>query len=547
MKNNHKIVSLLLVIFFSVSFYLFNAYAEENTAVNDLMDSKVIKILKDDAAGSEALDNSTVNTAIENKVVSTDLNSSELNTAVNDLMANTEANSSVPDAVSSTPQDEIKDKTEGRKFIGEGVVYIIPVKDTIEPGLAGFLKRSVKAAEEAKAACLIFEIDTFGGRVDSATEIRDLILDTKVPYTIAYINKRAISAGALIAYANKEIIMASGGTIGAAKPVTLGFGGSGMQPTDEKIVSYLRKEFRATAEKNGHPADIAEAFVDQDIEIEGITTKGKLVTLTTQECLKYKVASKKIDGIENLIADLNLEDRGVVKVEENWSEHLTRILTHPVLTSMLMTIGLLGIIVEIKTPGFGLPGMIGITAILIFFFAQHLVGLANYTDLLIFLLGVGLLAVEIFVIPGFGLAGVMGITLILVGLFMALVKRPIPEIPINKDQYFQGLYMLLSSLIFTGALSYVLFKFFLPKMESFGGLVLKTEEKGGEGFVVQGQDREDFLGREGVAVSSLRTAGKAMFGEELLDVVTDGEFLEKDTKIKVIEVKGNRIVVERIR
>ncbi|MBN1521707.1 MAG: hypothetical protein JW928_04165, partial [Candidatus Aureabacteria bacterium] len=271
---------------------------------------------------------------------------------------------------------------------------VIPVKGMVDKGLSGFIIRSINEASESGCQYAIFEIDTFGGRVDAAVEIRDAILDAPFEKTIAYINKRAISAGALIALSNKSIFMADGGTIGAAQPVQMGGTGEA-QSVGEKYVSYLRKEFKSTAEKNGYPPEIAEAFVDSDVEIEGLIEKGKLLTLTSQEARKHKVASDILPDRNAIFEMLYVKPEEVVFYSMNWSEVLVRILTHPVVSSLLLTFGFLGMIFELRMPGFGASGIIGLTCLVLFFLGHYLIGLAQWADVLVFMIGVVLIALEV--------------------------------------------------------------------------------------------------------------------------------------------------------
>ena len=300
------------------------------------------------------------------------------------------------------------------------VVYVAPIEGIIDLGLAPFIQRVLKQATDEGAAAVILEINTFGGRVDAAVLIRDSLLNARVR-TVAFVNKRAISAGALISLAAEKIAMADGGTIGAATPVQAGQPGAAAQQVEEKTVSYVRKEFRATAESRKRPPLIAEAMVDADVEIPGLIEKGKLLTLTTEEALKHKFADFRADTIEQALKQLGLEGADVRRAEPNWAENLVRFLTHPLVSSLLITLGMLGIILEMRTPGFGLPGGLGIASLALFFWGHWLVQLAGWEEILLVASGLVLLALEIFVIPGFGIAGVLGIAALLGGLSLSLV------------------------------------------------------------------------------------------------------------------------------
>src|SRR5512145_80105 len=209
------------------------------------------------------------------------------------------------------------------------VVYVAPIEGIIDLGLAPYVQRVLNEATDAGAAAVILEINTFGGRVDAAVLIRDALLNSRVQ-TVAFVNKRAISAGALIALATEKIVMGDGGTIGAATPVQMGQPGAPAQPVEEKTVSYVRKEFRATAEARKRPPLIAEAMVDADVEIPDLIEKGKLLTLTTEEALKHKVADFRAETIESVLEHLGLAGSQVRRVSPNWAEELVRFLTNPI-------------------------------------------------------------------------------------------------------------------------------------------------------------------------------------------------------------------------
>ena len=262
------------------------------------------------------------------------------------------------------------------------LVYVAPIEGIIDLGLAPFVQRVLDEAAAAGAAAVVLEINTFGGRVDAAVQIRDALLSAKVP-TVAYVNRRAISAGALISLAAQHLVMAPGATIGAATPVMAGQPGGGTQAVSEKTVSYMRKEFRATAETRKRPALIAEAMVDADVAIRGVIEKGKLLTLTTDEALKHKIAEFRANTMAEVLNQVGLAGAEVRRASPNWAENFVRFLTHPVVSSLLMTIGILGIILEIRSPGFGVPGILGSGSLALFFWGHWLVQLAGWEELLL--------------------------------------------------------------------------------------------------------------------------------------------------------------------
>lgn len=419
------------------------------------------------------------------------------------------------------------------------VVFVAPIEGMIDLGLAPFVQRVLDEAVATGAAAVILEINTFGGRVDAAVLIRDALLNAKVK-TAAFINKRAISAGALISLAAERIAMADGGTIGAATPVQMGQGGA-PEAVSEKTVSYVRKEFRATAEARKRPPLIAEAMVDADIEIKGLVQKGKLLTLTTDEALKHKIADFRGNSIEAVLKQLDLEGAEVRRLTPNWAEELVRFITHPIVGSLLMTVGMLGIIIEIRTPGFGVPGGLGIASLALFFWGHWLVQLAGWEELLLFTSGLVLLILEIFVIPGFGIAGVLGIGALLAGLSLSLVGGGA-----SWEFILRAVGQVVFSLLFAVAVSLLLLKF-LPRLPFGRRLILDTGLAPGAGYASAPEEDRHLLGKSGTTLTPLRPAGIADIEAQRVDVVSDGEFIDSGVAVTVSRVDGNRIVVRRQR
>ena len=419
------------------------------------------------------------------------------------------------------------------------VVYVAPIEGMIDLGLAPYVKRVLDEATAAKADAVVLEVNTFGGRVDAAVQIRDALLDSRVR-TIAFVNKRAISAGALISLAAQDLVMAGGSTIGAATPVQAGQPGEGSQAVGEKTVSYVRKEFRATAESRKRPPLLAEAMVDADVEIKGVIEKGKLLTLTTDEALKHKMADLRADTLEAALEKLGLGGAELRRVAPNWAENVVRFLTHPVVSSLLITVAMLGIIVEIRTPGFGIPGALGLSSLALFLWGHWLVQLVGWEEVLLVLAGLALLALEVFVIPGFGIAGVLGIVAVIGGLVLSMLGSGAT-----------AQFMLLTAarvvfaLVFALVASLVLLRY-LPKLPLGRQLVLKAELDTGRGYVSAPAADLHWLGRSGRAGSTLRPAGIAEFDGQRVDVVSEGEYIDAGEPIEVIRVDGNRIVVKKL-
>ncbi|MDP2640793.1 MAG: NfeD family protein, partial [Betaproteobacteria bacterium] len=394
-------------------------------------------------------------------------------------------------------------------------------------------------ATEAGAAAVILDINTFGGRVDAAVQIRDALLNSKVR-TVAFVNRRAISAGALISLAAENLVMAGGGTIGAATPVQMGQPGEAAKPVAEKTVSYMRKEFRATAESRKRPPQLAEAMVDSDVAIRGVIERGKLLTLTTEEALKHKLADFRADSMDSALQQLGLGGAEIKRASPNWAENLVRWLTHPVVSSLLISIGMLGIFVELRTPGFGFAGGLGIASLALFFWGHWLVQLVGWEELLLALGGVILLVLEIFVIPGFGVAGVLGIVAILAGLVLSLVGTGD-----TSEVIVWAAGRVVFALLLALSASLVLLRF-LPRLPFGRRLVLEAGLGAGHAYGSAPDSDLRWLGKKGQASSPLRPAGIAEIEGERVDVVSDGELIDAGQRVEVTRVDGNRIVVRRV-
>ena len=420
------------------------------------------------------------------------------------------------------------------------IVYLVPIDGVIDLGLAPLVARVLNEAAEAGAAAVILDINTFGGRVDAAVLIRDALLHAKVP-TVAFVNKRAISAGALIALAAEKIAMADGGTIGAATPVVMGAPGAAPLPVAEKTVSYMRKEFGATAEARKRPSLLAEAMVDTDVEIKGVIDKGKLLTLTTDEAMQHKLADFRANSVDAVLQHLGLPGAEVRHAAPTWAEALVRFLTNPVVSSLLMTVGILGVITEIRTPGFGVPGAIGLASLGLFFWGHWLVQLAGFEEMLLLGIGLLLLVVEVFVTPGFGIVGIVGLAALVGGLGLSLVG-----VGATWEVVLEAAWQVVLSLILALGAALVLLRF-LPRMPFGRRLVLEGGLSAREGYASAPETDQGWLGKRGAALSTLRPAGVADLDGQRVDVVSEGEFIEAGEPVEVVRVDGNRVVVRRPR
>ena len=416
---------------------------------------------------------------------------------------------------------------------GEGaIVYRVPVNGVVELGLAPFIERSIMEAQEAGAAAVVLDIETPGGRVDAAQRIANALEDAPLP-VYAYVNRRAYSAGALIALATNRVYMRDGAVMGAATPVD----GTG-ERAPEKIVSAMRSEMRAVAQRQGLDPRIAEAMVDENIEIEGLKPRGQLLTLTTEEAvrLNYAVA---VDDWDELLAAIGASDARTVTTDENWAEHLVRFFTHPVVAPLLLSIGFLALILEIKTAGFGFAGALGLIALALFFGAHMIVGLAGWEEIILLVVGLILILVEAVILPGFGFVGIGGAAAILIALYMSLIGA----LPTEAD-YTRAAGVLTAAMIAMMVGAYMLIRA-LPRSERLArtGVLLHRDLHRSAGYV-SAPERRELVGAVGVAATDLRPAGAAMFGDERIDVVAEAGFIPAGTQVSIVSAEGYRFVVK---
>jgi membrane-bound serine protease (ClpP class) len=384
---------------------------------------------------------------------------------------------------------------------------------------------------------IIYEINTLGGRLDAAIIIRDAIINSEVP-TIAFINKRAISAGTLIALAANEIYMHPNSTMGAAEPVSFGIGMKAGE-VSEKTISYWRTELRSTAEKGDRRGDVAEAFADKSVAIEGVVEEGKLLTLTTKQAVELGMADATSETLQDILEAQGMTGARIVVAGMNAAERVSGFLTQAIVSSILITVALLGIFFEIRTPGFGVPGTIALVAFALFFGSHYIVNLAGWGEIILFVFGVVMLLVEVFVIPGFGIVGTVGIISIVASLYLSLVGRFMPATDLVSGAKVLAIAFISSFVIVLVALR------FLPKFTPFQRLVLNTTENTNEGFRSAPGEYASLLGKEGMALTMLRPAGTAIIEGEKVSVVTEGDFIEQNSRIRITKVEGYRIVVER--
>lgn len=481
------------------------------------------------------------------------------------------------------PEGEIyTDKNDPQKniinpeFASYNSVFIITIHGMVDGGLSSSIKRRVKIAQENGVDLIIFDLDTFGGRLDSAFEISEYISGLTGIKTIAFISQKAISAGALITLSCNEIVMTKEAELGDCEPI-IPIPEGGYQTAGEKVQTVLRAKFRKFAEKNGYPPLLAEAMVTSDMEVYRIETedkpeglfitskeleimteeeqkkikkkkliveKGKLLTMHAKEAHEYGFSKYLVDNRAALLGIYGIKEDKTRELETNWSEEMVRFIGK--IAPILMTIGIISLYLEFKTPGFGLPGIFGILCFATIFLSKYLVGLAEAPEIIIFFIGVALLAVELFLIPGFGVTGIAGIIMMIIGLILSFQDFTIPRTPYDSEVLRKNLFMIVSSFFCSGFVIVLLLKY-MPGIPIFNRLVLTASEIPDYGFRDTGASFDTLLiGKKGITITPLHPSGRIELGEKLLDVITEGEFVEKGKTVEIIEAKGNRIIVRPV-
>lgn len=453
-------------------------------------------------------------------------------------------------------------------------VYVISVSGTVDPGMAAFMERAYQETLEKPDGIVVVEIDTFGGRVDSALEIVDTLLKFPKERSIAFVEKKAISAGSLIALACGKLVMKPATTIGDCAPIS--YTQEGPQMMGEKFQSPLRAKFRALAKRNGYPEVLTEAMVTPEkvvyaVEIDGkrsfmdaheyadlspeekekitskktIVAEGELLTMDSTEALELGFSEMTAATIDDMLGQMGVKNYEQIRIEQSWSETMVRFIGS--ISPILMMIGLAALYMEMKAPGFGLPGIIGITCLAVVFLNQYLVGLADYTELLIILFGLVLMGIEVFVLPGFGVAGFAAIVCIAVGMILSLqgFVLPDPSIPWEMDLLMHNIAVVFGAYIVAFCVALFFLRYVFPRFSTEQkGPFLKKSLK--EAHADSSETTRIRVGDRGVAITYLRPSGKANFNDDLFDVVSESEFMEKGTSIVVSAIKGNRIIVSRI-
>jgi membrane-bound serine protease (ClpP class) len=421
----------------------------------------------------------------------------------------------------------------------DGGAWILTIDGEINSGTVTYLRRGIQEATEAGAGVVVLILSTPGGTLDAAFAAREVLLDSTIP-TAAYVSREAFSAGAALAIACQTILFSPGGVMGAATPVT--FVGANIREAPEKVISATRKLFRATAETHGRPPEVAEAMVDRDVSIPGLIEKGKLLTLTSREAAEWGYSDGEVPSIEAWLTEQGYGE--IVRFQIRWVDGLVDALTSPIAVGLLITAGLLGLIVEMLVPGFGIPGLIGIACLGAFFWTHFLVGLAGWESIAFLFGGIVAVALEVFAFTAvdFGLSGLLGLILIGLGFYTAMVG-PFA----GREQAVQAIAIVAAGLIVSVVAAIVLLARLPRTRLRLGGIILsaaitgRSHEKGDGAQTAA----SDWVGRRGIAATDLHPVGSGVFDDERIDIVCEEGFLPQGTPIVVIQDDVYRKVVRR--
>lgn len=418
-------------------------------------------------------------------------------------------------------------------------IYTFKIDKDIDPAMNRRVKMALDEAKEKGADLVLIEMDTYGGVVTDADEIRTRILESEIPVYV-FINKDAASAGALISIACDSIYMAPGASIGAATVVN---GVDGAAAPD-KYQSYMRSMMRSTAEAKGRDPKIAEAMVDEKIEIEGVSAAGSVITFSVSEAIKYGFCDGEFRSLNEILEEKGLADAELIAYEESAAESIISFFLSPAISGILILIIIGGIYFELQTPGVGFPLLAAIIATLLYFIPYYLNGLADNWEIIVFVLGIILLAVELFVIPGFGIFGVLGIVFILGGLVLGMLP--------NQDFNFDfvpasELFLALLTVILAALASVGLVFWLTPKVNQWGAfstITLASTQERAQGYT-SSIYADSLNGKIGIVHNRLRPSGKVEIEGEIYDAYTRGEFLDQGEPIIVISTEGISLKVKK--
>ncbi|PLW94380.1 MAG: serine protease [Marinilabiliales bacterium] len=419
-------------------------------------------------------------------------------------------------------------------------VYIFDIKEMIAPPVWRTTKLAMEAAVDQKADIILIHMNTYGGTLDDADSIRTKILNSRIPVYV-FIDKNAASAGALISIACDSIYMAPGANIGAATVVNQ----QGEQMPD-KYQSYMRSMMRSTAEAKNRDVDIAQAMVDPKVYVAGISDSGQVLTFTVSEAIKYDFCEAKLNSIEEVLERTGYEDSEIIRHQLSATDKIIGWLIHPIVSGILIMIIVGGIYFELQTPGIGFPIAAATLAALLYFAPLYIEGLANNWEILIFVAGLILIAVEIFAIPGFGVAGILGIILMVSGLTLSMVDQIGPgtfDYDLSKlvRAFFVVIIAFFVSIVGSIALSKQLFS-----TTRFGNLALVKTQITDEGYSSATVAYKSMINKSGVSRTILRPSGKIEIDGDLYDAVALTSYINKGEKVIFVDYHNAQLVVKKV-
>ena len=418
-------------------------------------------------------------------------------------------------------------------------VFTFSIDQDIDPAMNRRVKLAMEEAVQQKADVILIEMDTYGGAVTDADEIRTRILESKIPVYV-FINKDAASAGALISIACDSIYMAPGASIGAATVVN----GTDGAAAPDKYQSYMRSMMRSTAEATGRNPQIAEAMVDEKIVVEGISDATSVVTFSVSEAIKNGFSEGEYASVAAILAAQNLSDAEVIAYEEKTVDTIISFFLNPAVSGILILLIIGGIYFELQTPGVGFPLAAALVAALLYFIPYYLNGLAENWEILAFFCGIILLAIEFFVIPGFGVFGISGIVLILGSLVLGMLPNQAFDFDLvpAADLFGALLTVILAALVSVGLVFWL-----TPKVNDWGAfrhLTLASTQDRAQGFT-SSTYAVTLQGKVGIVHSRLRPSGRVSIDGEIYDAYTRGELLEPGEQIEVISTEGTSLRVKK--
>ena len=417
-------------------------------------------------------------------------------------------------------------------------VMVMEIQSEIDARTSHYVDLALEEAENLEADYIVIDMDTYGGALYDADEIRTRMLEYEKPVYV-FINKDEASAGALLSIACDSIYMATGASIGAATVVN---GGTG-EAAPDKYQSYMRGIMRSTAEANGRDPQIAEAMVDETLEIDSISEAGEVITFSTSEAIQYGYCEAQVSSIEELLARAGVEDYDLTVFQTSTVDKAVSFFLNPFISGLLILIMIGGLYFELQTPGVGFPILASFVALVLYLTPYYLNGLAANWEIAALILGVALIALEVLVIPGFGVAGIGGITLVIGSLMLIMLNNN------NFDFFFVDFEEITQALvtILAGFFGAILLMFFggvrLTNSAFFKRVALQGTQASTEGYTANFKVGS-FLGKEGEAYTILRPSGKILIDEELLDAYTRGDYIDQGEKVIVVSDEGSSLRVK---